>query len=394
MKGIGHFLTGVAVATCFPEAMRATLNDNSLIILMGGAFGLLPDTLDFRMCRYLWKHDYTHTPDLDNLDAQPIADMVAKAIDEAHDDNKTVRVKLHTLKVSANFHQTYSIKIDQEKKVVHAEIGPLMTMGQVMGGGGHLPNSVPTGEEGHGKMVAEAPYKADMNNPYHARTTVGIFSGPDFSFVPDDGQVRMDFIPWHRTWAHSPFVGILCGLLGWLIYSLFGVSELGAAAFTTPLALTAFGVGTLAFWGHTFVDQFGILGSVLFWPFSDKRSSGFKWTHAASVLGNITLNYCCIAIIMWNLIVYTDEAAVVLPWAANMTGGYSDLAFYFTSLANYLAYYVAIPIATLHLGSRLYRKFLPAVTYPEVDYSDSSSSDEVREIDEEGLDGPGEMGTI
>ncbi len=393
MKGIGHFLTGIAVATCFPEAMRATLDDNSLIILMGGAFGLLPDTLDFRMGRYLWKQDYTFTPDLDHLDAQPIADMVAKAIDEAHDQQKMVRVKLHTLKVSANYHRTYSIKIDPDRKVVHAEIGPLKTMGQVMGGGGHLPNSVPEGEPGHGKMVAEAPYRAEMNNPYHARTTVGIFSGPDFSFVPDNGKVRMDFIPWHRTWAHSPFVGVLCGLLGWLLYGLLGVSEHGAAAFTTPLALTAFGVGTLAFWGHTFVDQFGVLGSVLFWPFSDKRSSGFKWTHAASVLGNITLNYCCIAIVMWNLIVYTDEAGVVMPWAANMAGSYSDLGFYLMSLANFLAYFVAIPIATLHISARLFRRFYPEVSYPGIDHK-SGGDDEAKEVDDEGLDGPGELGSI
>jgi membrane-bound metal-dependent hydrolase YbcI (DUF457 family) len=393
MKGIGHFLTGIAVATCFPEAMRATLEDNSLIILMGGAFGLLPDTLDFRVGRYLWKHDYTHTPDLEKLDARPVAEVVAKAIDEAHEKQRPIKVKLHTLKVSANYHRTYSIKIDPERKVVRAEIGPLKTMGQVMGGGGHLPRSLPEGE-GHGPLVAEAPYQADMVNPYHARTSVGIFSGPDFSFVPDNGKVRMDFIPWHRTWAHSPFVGILCGLLGWLIYGLLGVSTQGAAAFTSPLALTAFGVGTVAFWGHTFVDQFGVLGSVLFWPFSDKRSSGFGWTHAASVLGNITLNYVCVAIVFWNLIVYTAEAGVILPWAAGMAGGFSDPAFYFVSLANFATYYLAIPILALHVGARVFRRFVPAVTYPSVEYKEIEEAAEAKEMEDEGIDGPGELGSI
>jgi hypothetical protein len=394
MKGIGHFLTGLAVATCFPEAMRATLDDNSLIILFGGACGLLPDTLDFRVGRYLWKHDHTFTPDLERLDAQPIAELVAKAIDEAGATRKPVRVKLNTLKISANYHRTYSIKIIPERKVVRAEIGPLKTMGQIMGGGGHLPRSLPQGGE-HGELVAEAPYTAEMVNTYHARTTVGIFSGPDFSFVPDGDHVRMDFIPWHRTWAHAPALGVLCGVLGWLLWGLSGmINGGGVAALTSPMALTAFGVGLVAFWGHTFVDQFGVLGSVLFWPFSDKRSGGFKWTHAASILGNITLNYVCIAVIMWNLIVHTHAAGVVLPWAASMDGNYSNLGFYLMSLANYAAYYLAIPLFVLHVGARIYRKYIPAVTYPDPEYAEIAEADEARGVDDEGFDGPGELGSI
>ena len=394
MKGIGHFLTGVAVASCFPEAMHATLNDNSMIMLMGGAFGLLPDTMDFRIGRYLWKQDHTLTPDLNALNAKIVAELVAGAIDESDEKQEMVRVKLHTLKVSANYHRTYSIRIDADRKVVHAEIGPLKTMGQIMGGGGHLPESLPTGVS-HGPLTYEAPFKANFVNPYHAGTTVGIFSGPDFAFVPDKDQVRMDFIPWHRTWAHSPFVGVICGLLGWLLYSLAGYMETGAASsFYSPLSLTAFGIGLLAFWGHIFVDQFGVLGSVLLWPFSDKRSSGFKWTHAASVLGNITLNYVCIAIVMWNLIVFTDEAGVIMPWAAGMEGGYGNIGYYLVSLLNFAVYYLAVPIAALHVGARLYRRFIPAITYPKPTYAAEESSEESREAEDEGLDGPGELGTI
>jgi len=390
MKGIGHFLTGLAVASCFPEAMHATLNDNSMMLLMGGAFGLLPDTLDFRVGRYLWKHDYTVTPDLNRLDAREVADTVARAIDEAWETKRMVRVKLHTLKVSANYHRTYSIRVEQEKKVVRAEIGPLMTMGQVMGGGGFLPRSLPPDDQA-GELVAETPFTAPFDNPYHAATTVGIFSGPDFAFVPAGDKVRMDFIPWHRTWAHSPFVGLICGVLGWLIYGLIGLAGTGeaAASFTSPMALTAFGIGTLAFWAHTFVDQFGVLGSVLFWPVSDKRSSGFKWTHAASVLGNITLNYSCIAIIFWNMIVYTDEANVIMPWAAGMSGGYSDLSFYLVSLANFAAYYVAVPLLVLHVSARLWRRYLPEITYPGLS-DDPYVEKAVQEVADESLDGPGE----
>lgn len=390
MKGIGHFLTGIAVATFFPEAMRATLDHNSFVILAGGAFGLLPDTLDFRVGRYLWTYHHTVTPDLNNLDARPIAETVAKAIDEAAETGKSVHVKLHTLKVSANYHRTYSIEIDEERKVVVAKIGPLKTMGQTMGGGGHQPRSLP--DVPAEQLVAEAPFKAKMNNPYHAATEVAIFSGPDFAFVPDGDTVRMDFIPWHRTWAHSPLLGFLCGVLGLLLYGLYGLAAgAGAANFYSPMGLTLFGIITLSFWGHTFVDQFGVLGSVLFWPFSDKRSSGFKWTHAASVLGNVTLNYVLIALIIWNTIVYTTEAGVVMPWAAGMTGTYSDPLFYLVSFLNFAAYYIAVPLFVIHAGSRLYRKFFPAITYPGID---AEGDDAISEEEAEALDGPGEFGSI
>ncbi len=386
MKGIGHFLTGIAVASCFPEAMRMTLEDNSLILLMGGAFGLLPDTLDFRVGRYLWPKQHVVTPDLKRLDARPVAETVARAIDEAAETGKPTLVKLNTLKMSANYHRTYSIFVDQERKVVRARIGPLKTMGQVMGGGGHLPRSLPQEHE-RGELQWESPYKANMVNLYHAETSVGIFSGPDFAFVPDRGKVRMDFIPWHRTWAHSPFVGLLCGLLAFLVYGLMGWSGTGdPSAFVSTTSLTAFGVGTLAFWGHTFVDQFGVLGSVLFWPFSNRRSGGFGWTHAASVLGNITLNYCCMAIVFWNLIVYTAEANIILPWARGMDGGYSDLKFYLISLANYLTYYVAVPLVILHVGARLYRRFFPYRGHPRIkdeEYGTTRRSDSESEGEDE-----------
>jgi len=372
--------------------MRATVGDKSLILLAGGAFGLLPDTLDFRVGRYLWKHDRVLTPDLNKLDARVVAETVAQAIDEANTSRKTVRVKLHTLKVSANYHRTYSIRIDEEKKIVKARIGPLKTMGQVMGGGGHLPRSLPEPRDG-AVLEFEAPFKADMVNAYHKDTSVAIFSGPDFAFVPDGDKIRMDFIPWHRTWAHSPFLGLVFGVLGWFIFGLFGFLSSGeAASFVSPMALTTLGVITLAFWGHIFVDQFGVLGSVLAWPFSDKRSSGFKWTHAASVLGNIILNYVCVAIIFWNLIVH-DPGGTFMPWARSMEGGYGDPVFYLVSLANYAVYVLAVPITAFIFVVRLARKLMPEIKYPGVEAEMKGEDAELEELRVETADEGSDMGS-
>ena len=52
MKGISHFITGVALATFFPEVVQAGAQ-GSLLPMLGGIGGILPDTLDFKFARYL-----------------------------------------------------------------------------------------------------------------------------------------------------------------------------------------------------------------------------------------------------------------------------------------------------------------------------------------------------
>ena len=51
MKGISHFITGVAIATFFPEVVRAG-GVGSLLPMLGGIGGILPDTIDFKFARY------------------------------------------------------------------------------------------------------------------------------------------------------------------------------------------------------------------------------------------------------------------------------------------------------------------------------------------------------
>jgi hypothetical protein len=51
MKGISHFITGVAIATFFPEVVQAG-GVGSLLPMLGGIGGILPDTIDFKFARY------------------------------------------------------------------------------------------------------------------------------------------------------------------------------------------------------------------------------------------------------------------------------------------------------------------------------------------------------
>jgi len=83
MKGITHFLTGVATATCFPLAVQSAYTDKTFLIALGGFFGVLCDTLDFKFARYFWKHDYRVRLTEDHLDPREPAETIARAIDQA-----------------------------------------------------------------------------------------------------------------------------------------------------------------------------------------------------------------------------------------------------------------------------------------------------------------------
>jgi membrane-bound metal-dependent hydrolase YbcI (DUF457 family) len=355
MKGIGHFLSGLGVASCFPGAVEAAGAQDPFLILLGGVSGLLPDTIDFRICRYLWRADHSVCPGVDELDPKPVAETVAGAIDEARREQKMTTVKLHTMKVSPNYWRTYSVFIDPSEKTVTSKIGPLRTIGQVMGGSGSLPESEP--KEGG---VARARFEADVVQSYDAETRAEIFSGPDFAFVPERGRVRVDFIPWHRIWSHSLTFGVLWGLAVMLLLGLWRWIVPGEAhGFLGGMSVTAGLIAVLGFWSHVLVDQSGKLGCNLLYPFTKKRTNGLGVTASGSVFGNFTLNYVSIAVILWNLNAFAPEPAFRMHWAASMQGDFSTAGYYLVSLANYTLYAVAGPLGALYLAGRILRRWRP-----------------------------------
>ena len=64
MKGIAHFAVGVAVATFVPDVVAAAGRDLAFGPLVGGLAGLLPDTLDFKLFRFLERRDVEIDPAL------------------------------------------------------------------------------------------------------------------------------------------------------------------------------------------------------------------------------------------------------------------------------------------------------------------------------------------
>jgi len=277
MKGVTHFAVGVAAASCFPEAVAAGAAGNPLYFILGGLFGLLPDTLDFKFYRFLHRHDIEVTPDPLHPDARQIAQAVALAVRRARDTGRPVRVKLNTIRLAADAWQTYSVRFDPGKEKVTVQYGPVVDTG----GNPVEGRPAPAGRA----ATASAPLAAGVSFDYQALTTVDIFDGPTFRMSPEDrNRVHVQFIPWHRQWSHSLVLAMLFGLAGSLLWGM-----------------TAGFVIAAAFAAHVAVDQLGFMGSNLWFPFTARRSRGLMLSHSGEAFPNAAAVWLSCLLVFWNL---------------------------------------------------------------------------------------------
>lgn len=315
MKGIVHFTVGVAAASCFPAAVAAGADGNPLYFLLGGIFGLLPDTLDFKFTRFFYRVDMTVTPDPRRPDAGMIADAMALAIMRAHATGVPVDIKLNTIQLAADRWQRYTVTLDVPGRAVHVTYGP-----QVDTGGNPLPDA-PAPSAPAATTRVDCPLTLD----YAAATDVDIFDGPVFRMATDrEGRVCPEFIPWHRRWTHSLVVALVLGLAGVVIWG--------------PLAGM---IIAAAFAAHVAVDQCGFLGSNLFAPFTKRRSRGLKLAHSGLPFPNFMAVWLSLLLIFWNL-------------AEATTGGIDGL-----NPLRYLLLGAGLPLGCFHL---LQRRFTAAAS--------------------------------
>lgn len=284
MKGIVHFLSGIAVATFFPDAVNAAAAQSSFVLVLGGIAGLLPDTLDFRLSRFLERPDVVIDPSPANPDPEAIASRVAEAIDRAASTKQRVVIQLRTMRLGPDLWRQYFLRFEAENRTVVVKLGPVVNTSQM---------TVPEGESdaetrGHGDAATQTEARASVNAPmcpqYENETQIDIFSGPSFALEWRKGRVEIDFIPWHRRWSHS---FTLAATLGVFAGVLFG---------PTAGAITACGYAV-----HILEDQLGYLGSNLFFPFTRRRVPGLKLLHSGDAVPNFFAVWTMLAIILFNL---------------------------------------------------------------------------------------------
>ena len=286
MKGITHFAVGVAAASCFPEAVRAGADGNPLYFLLGGAFGLLPDTLDFKFYKFFYRREMEVVPDPNAPDAAMIAQAIAYAVDRARRTRRRVRIKLNTIRLGADKWQQYTVRLEVPEQRVVVSFGPQVNTGRT-------PISRVPVENGE----ASAPLACPVRLEYQATTTVDILDGPMFEMKPaPDGKVAAGFIPWHREWSHSLPVALAFSLAG---FALWG----------TVAALVVFA----AYAAHILVDQLGFMGSNLFFPFTRERTGGWQKFRSDNSAANFAFVWCALLLIFWNLYRATPR----VPWSVN-----------------------------------------------------------------------------
>ncbi|HDQ71192.1 MAG TPA: metal-dependent hydrolase [Chloroflexi bacterium] len=278
MKGISHFITGVALATFFPEVVRAGAQ-GSLLPMLGGIAGILPDTLDFKFARYFEKYDIEIDPGPEP-DVHAIAEQVVGAMRRAYETGEPQNVMLHTIRLGADLWRQYTLRFIPEQNEIGVRVGPIVNTGQ-----SPLPGSEPE-EAVEVRLQTGIP----IVHTYDAEIKVDIFSGPSFKFERQGDKLRVHFLDWHRRWSHSLTLAAVLGLLGCLILGPWGGLVAG-----------------LGFAGHILEDQLGFMGSNLFYPFSKKRTGGLQWIRSGDAIPNFLTVWTAVAVILFNLDRFSEQ---------------------------------------------------------------------------------------
>jgi len=286
MKGIAHFVTGVAIATFFPEVVQQAA-EGSLLPMLGGIAGILPDTLDFKFARYFERYDLEIDPGPEP-DAREIAEKVASAMRRAYETGKPQNVMLHTIRLGADLWRQYIIRFDPARGEVAVRIGPVVNTGQVP-----FPGSEPEGAEEVRVKVG-----VPMVHTYDAENRVDIFSGPSFKFVRKGDKLHVHFLDWHRRWSHSLTLALALALVAAGIAALV---EWLARGFLTRAPLWVGLVTGLGFAGHILEDQLGFMGSNLFYPFTRERFIGLRLLRSGDAIPNFLTVWLSVALILFNL---------------------------------------------------------------------------------------------
>lgn len=315
MKGFTHFISGIAVASFFQQAIHMASQESSFILCLGGLFGILPDTLDFKLAKYFYKSDVEIKPDPNNLDARIIANGIAESVNKAIKEGKS-SVQLHTMQLASNRWRSYQLRFDTKTSEICVDIGPEVDTGQIPFDGTELTDP----EKAHARVKVDCEFYQQFDKV----SNIAIMTGPCFEFQKrEDGKMEIVFLPWHRQWSHSFTLGMLIALIVGII-SYFCVGQGPTPKLYTlprwalyPLIIL---FGSMV---HIIEDSTGFMGNNLFYPFTKKRTNGLGFMSASEGIPNFLFVWTSIICIIYNL----DR----FRWApeATQAGISNPLAFWF-----------------------------------------------------------------
>jgi membrane-bound metal-dependent hydrolase YbcI (DUF457 family) len=275
MKGIAHFLSGIAAASFIPAAVQQSAQ-GAWVLALAGACALLPDTLDFKFTRFLEQPDDAIDPG-PQPNAQAIADRIAAAADATFQTSRPRTVKLQTVRLGVDAWRQYTVRFDTPRHEITVCIGPVVTL-----------SLAPVGPA-LSSAEARAKTSTPLHDTYDADITVDILSGPSFRFERQGDAVSIKFLPWHRAWSHSLTLALGVGLLAGLLWGgLAGI------------------VATLGYAVHVLEDQLGAMGSNFFWPLTRSRWPGLNLIRSGDAIPNFLTVWAACALTLFNLDRFAD----------------------------------------------------------------------------------------
>lgn len=282
MKGVTHFMGGVTVASFFGGAVEMAEFQKSWIMLLGGIYGIMADTLDFKVYSFFSRDDLSIDPDPLLPDAPRVAGEIGRAIEQAWDEGRMVKIRCHTIRLGADLWRQYVIKFDAEANEVVVVMNPIVTTSQIP----YL------GTEPKENRVGRYRLRIPIHETHGRPTVVDILNGPQIGFRREGDHVLVEFIPFHRTWTHSFFVGLAAAGFAALLASLGAGWGIGWYYGVVACA---------AYWSHLICDLTGYMGASFFWPFWKRRTPGLHWWKANNPDSNLIFNYACLSVVIFNL---------------------------------------------------------------------------------------------
>lgn len=286
MKGLTHFISGVAAASFIEPAITGGVEMKSFAMVLAGVGGILPDTLDFKFAQFLETRHLEAEPDPARPDPAAIAEVGRRAVETAWESGgKEIQAQFHSAQLSGDLHRQYFLRFDPATQSLTVRIGPAVTMSQV-------PVALGDGQEGKTCTVA-LPHP--IRYEYEEESAVDIFNGPSLGFrrTRDGRAVEIAFIPWHRRWSHSLTGGALFAAIVFL--------------FLGPVCAACAGLGWLT---HVLEDQLGHMGSNLFYPFTRDRMKGMHLMRSGDAIPNFFFVWLAVALIFFNLNRFHEDPVI------------------------------------------------------------------------------------
>jgi membrane-bound metal-dependent hydrolase YbcI (DUF457 family) len=310
MKGIAHFVTGVAIATFFPEVVESAAQ-GSLLPMLGGVAGILPDTLDFKFVRYFERYHLEIDPGPEP-NAREIAEQVADAMRRAYDTGEPQKVMLHTIRLGADLWRRYVMRFDPEPGEIAVHVGPIVDTGQVpLPGSEPAPPAIPPNRGERGRE-ARIEVGVPMVDTYQDEVKIDIFSGPSFKFERRGDQLHVHFLDWHRRWSHSL---TLAGAIGLGTAGVAALVELLARGSITHTPLWVGLVIVLGFVGHILEDHLGFMGSNLWYPLTRDRTGGLRLLRSGDAIPNFLTVWTAVMLVLFNLDRFSAQPRLDPWWA-------------------------------------------------------------------------------